>query len=380
MLGLVGLLLGRLGETTWAPSPERTASVDLSDAGPAVVIDPGVLYVGGTQGTVKVTGSSDVSVITASNQDIDAYLDGTAYTRITGLSDWQTLTTEAVDADGEDTISDPTHSDLWRSVETTKSPASIDIADFHAEETEKSPQPYRAILLVTDGKSAGADSVSITWPVDETNEWVPYAYAAGATLLIVGLVMLVVSVGSSRRKAGATAGRGGAGTAAVGAGAAGTAVAADHAHRDDTDPQDGDRDAEQEQQDRDARPDRDADADHHQGQAPEPETERLDHLQDASQESDEQGAAVEPADEATTEPAAEPATEPTTEPAAEEDVWGPTAPITVGPGQGERSGHESAEGSEDPTEVLDRVEDPATPPRRPHRHRASTPETEEEQR
>lgn len=200
LIGLIGLVVGRLGETTWAPATEVTASVTLSDPGPAVVIDPGVLYVGGEEGTVRVTGSSDVSVITAPAGDVSAYLDGTKYTRITGASDWSTLSTETVNADGETTIEDPTSSDLWTSVDTSTSPATIDVATFAKQETGDNEQEYRPILLVTDGKAAGADEVSITWPVDAKNDWVPFAYAGGAAIAVIGLVLLVVSLGSSRRR------------------------------------------------------------------------------------------------------------------------------------------------------------------------------------
>ena len=198
LVGLIGLALGRLGDTVWAPDTETTASVTLEDPGPAVVIDPGVLYVGGEEGQVTIEGASDVSVITASNGDIDAYLDGVHHTRITGASDWSTLSTEDVDPDGEAELSDPTSSDLWRSVDTSESPYTLDVHEFCAGENCENEQVYRALLIVTDGTEPGAESVSITWPVDAENEWVPYAYAGGAAVAVIGLVLLVVSLGRRR--------------------------------------------------------------------------------------------------------------------------------------------------------------------------------------
>ncbi|GAA4526066.1 hypothetical protein GCM10023160_20120 [Brachybacterium paraconglomeratum] len=202
LIGIIGLVLGRLGETTWAPETETTASVTLDNPGSAVVIDPGVLYVGGEEGQVVIEGASDVSVIDAANGDIDAYLEGVHYTRITGASDWTTLSTQDVNPDGAGELSDPTTSDLWRSVETTPSPATIDVAALWAKENGEngeSPQPYRSLLIVTDGTAPGADKVSITWPVEAENEWVPFAYAGGATIAVIGLVLLVVSLGGRRR-------------------------------------------------------------------------------------------------------------------------------------------------------------------------------------
>ena len=159
------------------------------------MIDPGVLYVGGEEGEVVIEGASDVSVITASNSDIDAYLEGVHHTRVTGASDWSTLSTEDVEPDGAAEISDPTGSDLWRSVDTSASPYTLDIGEFWAAENGENEQVYRSLLIVTDGTAAGADKISITWPVDEENEWVPYAYAGGAAIAVIGLVLLVVSIG-----------------------------------------------------------------------------------------------------------------------------------------------------------------------------------------
>lgn len=200
LVGLIGLALGRLGETTWAPETETTATVDLADPGSAVVIDPGVLYVGGEEGQLVIEGASDVSVITAANSDIDAYLEDVRYTRITGASDWKTLSTEEVNPEGAAELTAPTTSDLWRTVETTPSPYTLEVADFWAAENgEENEQVYRELLVVTDGTAPGASTVSITWPVEAENEWVPFAYAGGAAIAVIGLVLLVVSIGGRRR-------------------------------------------------------------------------------------------------------------------------------------------------------------------------------------
>src|SRR5699024_3492364 len=85
-------------------------------------------------------------------------------------------------------------------VETAPSPHTVDIADFHAGESGENQQPYRALLIVTDGTAPGAETISITWPVDDENEWVPLAYAGGAAVAVVGLVLLVVSLSTGRRR------------------------------------------------------------------------------------------------------------------------------------------------------------------------------------
>src|SRR5699024_9707867 len=84
----------------------------------------------------------------------------------------------------ESELTSPTSSDLWRTVETAPSPHTVDIADFHAGESGENQQPYRALLIVTDGTAPGAETISITWPVDDENEWVPLAYAGGAAVAV----------------------------------------------------------------------------------------------------------------------------------------------------------------------------------------------------
>lgn len=248
LIGVIGLVLGRLGETTWAPETETTATVDLADPGSAVVIDPGVLYVGGEEGQVVIEGASDVSLITAANGDIDAYLEDVRHTRITGASDWTTLSTQEVHPDGADELASPTASDLWRSVETQPAPYRFEVSEFRAGEHGDNAQAYRAIMIVTDGTEPGAESVSITWPVDAENEWVPFAYAGGAAIAVIGLVLLVVSIGGRRQDededqveadAPHEPAPQPAGAAAAGAGGAGLAAEGeDTSSADSTDPQD----------------------------------------------------------------------------------------------------------------------------------------------
>ena len=195
-LGVVGLALGRLGETIWAPPSERVATAQITEVGSAVVIDPGVMYMSGAEGTVDVTAGSDVTIIPAPADDVTAYLGDSQHTRITGATDWDTLTVETMSPDGDPVPSDAGGADLWRSTETSASPATIDIAEFSAQEES---QPYRAVLLVPADPEKGITDVSITWPVSQSNSWVPYAYAIGAALAIIGLIWFILTLGVRRR-------------------------------------------------------------------------------------------------------------------------------------------------------------------------------------
>lgn len=194
LLGVVGLGLGWLGETLWAPDESHTASVNLSEPGAAMVVDPGVLYVGGEEGTVTVKGDGAMTLIAANPNDVKAYLDGVPHTAITGVPNWNTLKTEKRNSDGDQSLTDPAKSDLWLSSSAGDKTVKLDIAKWASEELNpKSPRPYRTVMIVADGTKPAANKVSIEWPSNDTNGWVPYAYAAGAVFAVVGLVLLFLT-------------------------------------------------------------------------------------------------------------------------------------------------------------------------------------------
>lgn len=200
-LGVIGLVLGRLGETVWAPPAERTATATIDEAGSAVVLDPGVLYMSGQEGTATITAGSDVSVIAAPAEDVTAYVGEAQHTRITGASDWETLSAEPVAVESDPLPAGAAEADLWSAPQSQPSPATIDIAEFSAQENgPDARQPYRAVLLVPADPAQGITEVSITWPVEQRNSWVPYAYALGAMLAIIGLIWFILTLGSRRRR------------------------------------------------------------------------------------------------------------------------------------------------------------------------------------
>lgn len=203
VLGVAGLVLGRLGETVWAPDTEHTATVRLKDPGAAVVIDPGVVYVGGHEGTLKVTASSDVHLIAAAPADVTAYLASARYTEVTSVPSWTTLKTRVVHPQGDPTIPEVASADLWTSVEQSRSPLSVPVSRLWRGDGGANPaRPYRALVVVTDGTQPAASAISITWPVEASTPWVPYAYAGGAALAVLGLILFAAdfAAASARRR------------------------------------------------------------------------------------------------------------------------------------------------------------------------------------
>ncbi|MCT2150276.1 hypothetical protein M3D48_06540 [Dermabacter vaginalis] len=197
LLGLAGLALGWAGQTVWAPKENHTAKASFNNPGAAVVINPGVLYVGGQKGTVTIKSSGDYFMISAPEGTVKEYLAKSKYTAITGASNWSTLATSTENADQSEGTQGVQNSDLWSDVEEKKSGETFAIEDWSKAELDpKNRQPYRAILLANDSDSSTITEVQITWPSHASNPWTPYAYAVGAVLLIIGLVLLLIAFNS----------------------------------------------------------------------------------------------------------------------------------------------------------------------------------------
>ncbi len=201
LLGLAGLALGWAGQTVWAPKENHTAKASFTSPGAAVVINPGVLYVGGQKGAVKITSSGDYYMISAPEGTVKEYLAKSKYTAITGASNWSTLATSTENAEKSEGTAGIQNSDLWTDVKQKKSGETFTIEEWSKAELDpQKRQPYRAILLANDGDASSITEVEITWPSNASNPWTPYAYAAGAVLLIIGLVLLLIAFNSRSRR------------------------------------------------------------------------------------------------------------------------------------------------------------------------------------
>lgn len=139
-----GVLAG-LSSGPWKPNPIARATAQISTRYGAT--DPGVLPLVNSQVRISASASSPFCLAQASAQDADGWLEGTRYTRISGLKDWTHLQTrstvlpsssdakniDAQDAPASPKDADPSHpaqrntsvefrnSDLWRTVQCGRS-------------------------------------------------------------------------------------------------------------------------------------------------------------------------------------------------------------------------------------------------------------------
>lgn len=232
VIGLITGMFGVLQKTVWAPDDQRTATVQLDEPGPVVVIEPGVLNLYPTPAQLTATAADPAQEITISRttkENADSWVGASDVTRITGLQDETTLAAqtttggegapeapeadttegateepaedgeaqegeEAQEADPEElaTVPAPGGSDLWESTESGEGTVTLDF-DEDAQRT--------AFVIGTDGEAPAAQEISLTWPNDTSTPWALPLLLVGGGIVLVGLIMGFFSLRTQKREA-----------------------------------------------------------------------------------------------------------------------------------------------------------------------------------
>ena len=189
VMGLVAGFIGVAQKTIWAPSEQIVAHADLADPGPVVVIEPGVLNLYEGVADLKVEHDGPISVARASKENVDAWVDSAAHTKVTGVKSETELRTEKVDGDEETpSVKD---ADLFTSVESGESELNM-----HWEE-----DPGRTAFVVSsDGKAQIDGKVSISWPNSASTPWAIPLMVIGVILIILGIVLAFLARRNARRE------------------------------------------------------------------------------------------------------------------------------------------------------------------------------------
>lgn len=185
VLGLVLLVAGVVMLTVSAP-PQRVGGQ--ADADPVLLTGPGVLSLTGEAVTVQVSGEAFLGLGRA--EEVQAWVDGVAHTRVTGLVDETTLATDDVSgvAPGEAVpVADPALADVWQRESDGDSPAL----------TVEEPTSDQVVVVV----AAAPTEVEVTWARTARHPGAWVLVAAGALELVLGLAWLVVlNARRSRRR------------------------------------------------------------------------------------------------------------------------------------------------------------------------------------
>lgn len=252
VIGLITGMFGVLQKTVWAPDDTRTASVELDEPGPVVIVEPGVLNLYGTPATLTATAADPESEITISRttkENADAWVGASDVTRIVGLTEETALdartttggegapeadapaddatteepagdaaTEEASDEPADEAAEDeaagdeaaedeaaeevdpaelatvpaPGGSDLWEATESGDGTVSWEF-DEDAGRT--------AFVIGSDGEQPAAADVSITWPNDSSTPWALPLIIIGGGIVLTGAVVGFFAFRGAKREA-----------------------------------------------------------------------------------------------------------------------------------------------------------------------------------
>ncbi|GAA1989838.1 hypothetical protein GCM10009718_29330 [Isoptericola halotolerans] len=255
--GLAAIAFGVATATVLRESDTVVATARPVGDGTVVVTDPGVLDLVDADVTVtaSVPAGQEVTVVVGRDVDVLGWLEGDPYARVTGLADWETLTTSAVtpeeaedpeaepaEGDAEEPqdveLPDPAGSDMWITELTAAEQVSLrwndrpgpwvllaagtgaapaDEADEEAEEEGTEASDADAQTEASDA-DAVAPTLELTWEREVSTPLLWPAVGLGGLLLLLGIVLVVV--GGRRKK------RSRRGSAAPAAGAAAAAAGA----------------------------------------------------------------------------------------------------------------------------------------------------------
>lgn len=189
-IGALLVLLG-IGQLTWWSPPETVtmAVPDDAQSGPVTVIDAGVKQPDAETLDINVQSDGEFTLAVGRANDVDAWVGDAAHLRITGLGEDQ-LETEFTD--GEQTVPNPSGSDLWTSEEAAEGSLT--------HRWENPAEGQWSILVAADGETPAPTAVSITMPNDSTTPWAVPLIIVGALLVILGIALAFMKPRRTRRE------------------------------------------------------------------------------------------------------------------------------------------------------------------------------------
>ena len=204
LLALACVAFGYLNATMWEPSREITARAQLNSGTQYVVSDPGVLTLVDKNVSIGVNAADSqqqVCVAIGTSRDVVGWLEGQSYTRITGLSSWNTLATQNNAASGtandaSDTVAFK-DSDMWQRVSCGDGHVNVRASDVKSGEV--------AIIDMGNGDNAAA-SISMHWVRTVLPDYATPLYFIGGLLAVFAVLASTVfaMAGERRRKHNAT--------------------------------------------------------------------------------------------------------------------------------------------------------------------------------
>ena len=191
LLGAASIVLGVLSATAWRTSDVVSVTSTAIDT-PLVVVDPGVPTIVNDSVEVTVTAATPeqaVTVIEGRDVDIIGWIADGAYQRITGLPDWDVLTTEVVEGVAE--VPSPVGNDMWLSTQQGTGELTW---------TMTATDERIALLIPRDGATGPAPTVTFTWSREVATPYRDPLVGGGIAGIVVGLALGAWSIVAGRRR------------------------------------------------------------------------------------------------------------------------------------------------------------------------------------
>lgn len=170
-----------------------TVRVDSLEEQPYTLIDAEVFRAHtGTQ-TLEVSGSDRIYAAYGREADMEAWLADAPYNHVTLDGDGSAVS-EVVQPEGDEEFAgrDPEGSDLWLEEYVAESELS----------TRLQLPDGVSVLVASDGTAPAPGEISIEWPISNATPWAGPLIAAGALLLLLGVVLWILGVRHVRRSRG----------------------------------------------------------------------------------------------------------------------------------------------------------------------------------
>ncbi|WP_341957325.1 glycosyl transferase [Microbacterium sp. LWH13-1.2] len=211
-----GLIAAGIAQRTvfMGPSTQET-SVAVEEPAPYVLLDGDVLREHPGAQTLLVRGDGDIFAAYGRTADMEAWLADASYNHVTVGKDGE-LDVELVDAvaTGEDDADTDapeatpapaeTPADDGAAAEAGRSPVGSDLwldsfTDTDALIADMQLPEGVSLLIAHDGTVDAPDDIVVSWPLDTSTPLAGPLMAAGAAVLVVGLVLYVLGIRHQRR-------------------------------------------------------------------------------------------------------------------------------------------------------------------------------------
>ena len=220
-----GLIAAGIAQRTIFMGPStQEVSVAVEEPAPYVLLDGDVLREHPGSQTLLVRGEGEIFAAYGRTADMEAWLADASYNHVTAGKDGE-LEAELVPAgatdDGDEPTASPAPTESPAPVETP-APSATPAEDGAAAETGRNPAgsdlwldsftetdalivdnmqiPEGVSLIIAyDGTQDAPDDIAISWPLDTSTPLAGPLMAAGAAMLLAGLVLYVLAIRHQRR-------------------------------------------------------------------------------------------------------------------------------------------------------------------------------------